>query len=119
LKRVLIVHADLLLSQGIESLLSREKDLVLRSVHIKILRSWDGLINRFNPNVIILDENVARRELYNLIALIRKSDEYKVIVVSVKKNRVFIYQKQESVVHGASDLVDVIRGEQGHLQLIY
>jgi len=107
LKKVLIIHRDLLLGIGIESLLVREKDLIVKGITISSTMSSD--IENFRPNVIVLDETSSFGELNRIFEMLKDCPELRVIVINLRNNQVSVYNKREISITQSNDLVYAIK----------
>ena len=114
MKRVLIVSSGLLLTSGVDSLLSREADLDIRSLEVDG-HNEDTLITqiaRFKPEVVVLDGSWKSHQLSRLLAELRDCRKFRVIVIDGKENLMHIFDKQVVEVSRGGDLVTAIRRAQ-------
>lgn len=111
LKKVLLIHSDLLLLSGVESLLTHEDDLHLASADLNDRALLIDTIAQLQPNVIICDEYVRLKDQSVLCGLINECSELRLLIVSVKNNHILVYDKQAISITGSRDLITAIRGE--------
>lgn len=109
MKRVLIVTSELLLREGVESLLSREVDIKVFSTQFFDESTLAQEIDQHQPDVVILDERLEYTDLANLFDLLIDYPKIRVMVVNVIDNKVNVYDKSEFVVSHSYDLVSAIR----------
>lgn len=107
LKRVLVVHRDLLLGIGIESLLEREKDLLVMG--IAITSNMNSDIENFHPNVIVLDETLSFGDLNRIFETLQDGPELRVMVINLQNNHVTVYDKREISITQSNDLIYAIK----------
>ena len=107
LKKVLVVHSDLMLGAGIENLLAREKDILVMGTSVTTNMSSD--IDKFRPNVIVLDETLSFEDLGRVFDLLKDCPELRVMVINLQDNRVNIYNKREISISQSTDLVYAIK----------
>ena len=109
MKRVLIVTSELLLREGVESLLSREVDINVYSTQFIDESTLAHEIDHYQPDVVILDERLEYTDLTHLFDLLIDYPRIRVMVVNVIDNKVNVYDKSEFEVSHAYDLVSAIR----------
>ena len=109
MKNVLIVVSQSYIGQGIESLLSRESDLKVDCTRFLDEGSLNVQIERYCPNVVILDDSLLSSELINLANLLMGYPKIRVLVLSVLDNRMSVYDRKEVIVSKSLDLVTAIR----------
>lgn len=115
MKRVLLVTSELLLSEGIESLLSREVDLIVYSIQFEGETELADEIDHYQPDVVILDERLEYSDLTNLFDLLIDYPRIRMMVVNVIDNKVNVYDKSEFEILHSNDLVFAIRQESAHV----
>jgi len=108
LKRVLVICSELVLSAGIERLLAREMDFSVITIAPADVTAIKEEVERFQPNVVIWDENRPFSELTTVLNLARYP-ELRVLVVNLHDNRVHVYAKQEFLLNQGTDLVEAVR----------
>ncbi len=109
MKRVLLVTSELLLRQGIVSLLSREVDINVLSINYVDEKTLFHEIDQYNPDVVILDERMEYTDLTHLFNLLIDYPILRVMVLNVIDNKVNIYDKTEIEVSRSYDLISAIR----------
>ena len=109
MKRVLIVTSELLLRQGIASLLSHEVDINVLSINYVNEKTLIQEIDQFNPDVVILDESLEYRDLTILLDVLIDHPRIRLMVVNVIDNKINVYDKSEFEVSHSYDLISAIR----------
>ena len=109
MKRVLIVTSELLLREGIASLLSREGDINVHSTQFQDESTLAKDIDHYQPDVVILDERMEYSDLTKLFDLLIDYHSIRMMVVNVIDNKVNVYDKSEFEVSHSYDLVSAIR----------
>ena len=112
MKRVAVILSEFLIGRGVESLLSRDTDLIVTSL------SYDGNggesiihhINRYEPNVVIIDESLQNDDSWNVFNQLLEFPKLRVLVLSVRDNRIEIYDRKEILVSQSADLLSAIKG---------
>lgn len=109
MKRVLLVTSELLLRQGIVSLLSREVDINVLSINYVDEKTLIHEIDQYNPDVVILDERMEYRDLTKLFDVLIDHPRIRMMVVNVIDNKVNVYDKSEFEISHSYDLISAIR----------
>ncbi len=109
LKRVLIVTSELLLREGIASLLSREGDFNVSTTNYIDEKTLIHEIDQNIPDVVILDERMEFSDLTILFNLLIDYPKLRVMVLSVIDNKVNVYDKAEIELSHSYDLISAIR----------
>jgi DNA-binding NarL/FixJ family response regulator len=108
-RRVLIVENQTLLGAGVHNLVGDETGLEVRGVsphdHTELIRD----IQRFQPDIVILNKVSQLIAPLNLLAALENHTQLQLIVVSADDNRVCIYAKRQLLVKRAADFIDIIR----------
>lgn len=107
MKRVLLIHSNLWLATGVESLLSREKDLELAGVSLNNVSSLFDVFEKFKPEVVILDLSLTH--LTTILRFVTDNFEIRLILLSVQDNFIHLIHCHKIPVLGVGDLVAVIR----------
>ena len=110
MKRILMVNSDLLLSAGVESLLSNEIDFGLRRIILDHEINLSDELNRFQPDTVIMDESLMMSEPSALMGLLKNRPDMRVIVLQVRENQLQIYKRHDVPISCVEDLVAVVRG---------
>ena len=109
MRRVLIVENQTLLGAGVHNLVGDETGLEVRGVsphdHTELIRD----IQRFQPDIVILNKVSQLIAPLNLLAALENHTQLQLIVVSADDNRVCIYAKRQLLVKRAADFIDIIR----------
>ena len=109
MKRVLVICNEVLLLAGVESLLARELDLDVCTIALGEGNHFISEIERFEPQVVVLDERLVLSRFSLLLELLNRFPELSVMVVDDKENLLHIYDKHEVAVRQGTDLVSAIR----------
>lgn len=109
MKKVIVLLSESLIGKGVESILSREKDLSVTSTSFIDDATLNQQIERDQPDVVILDERLEIADLSCMVGLLKENPELRVIVVEEQQNLIHVYQKQEIIVTRVADLIDTIR----------
>jgi DNA-binding NarL/FixJ family response regulator len=113
LKRVLVFQSDQLLLAGVESLLAREMDMNVSTITLSDGNQLISEIEQFEPEVVVMDENLVLSRFSLILDLFRGFPELRVMVVDDKENLLHIYDKHEVTVRQGKDLVSAIRHSNG------
>ena len=111
MKRVLVVHNDSPISAGVESILSHQDSLVIEGFTPANKMDLSRQIERFKPDVVVLDTSLPFSTLSRLLKLLSKCPLIRVIVLNIEDNQVQVYDKHQVWVESASDLVAIISRE--------
>jgi DNA-binding NarL/FixJ family response regulator len=111
LKRVLVFRGENLLTAGVESLLTREDDLLVLGVanNCDDGFSFEHEIELFHPSVVILEESSLSADFSFIYEVLKKYPQLRVIVVDEGDNLVHILDKRAITVAQSTDLIEVIR----------
>jgi DNA-binding NarL/FixJ family response regulator len=112
-RRVLVIDHQLLLGAGVQGLLSDEAGLDVIGVSPADPLELAQDVRRYQPDVVVLDENSRLGSPAGLLASLEDYPELHMVVVSADDNRVCIYGKQEVLMTQAADLLGIIRGDAG------
>ena len=110
-KRVLVIYSDHLLAAGVESLLTRQGNLTVMSASIHRRNLLTREIERFQPDVVVLDESLQFTDFPQLLELLKDYPKLRVIVVDTVDNIMHIYDKHQIAVTHGNDLVSAIQKE--------
>ena len=106
--RVLVSHCGSILRLGIESLLSPESSLTVVSADPAGEGELYELVERFQPNILILGECALISQRSILTTLLLEYPNLWVFSISAASNWLHVYQKQDILITQATDLVHVI-----------
>jgi DNA-binding NarL/FixJ family response regulator len=111
LKRVLVFRGENLLAAGVESLLTRQDDLLVLGVanNCDDAFSFEHEIELFHPSVVILEESSLSADFSFIYEVLKKYPQLRVIVVDEGDNLVHIFDKRAITVAQSTDLIEVIR----------
>jgi len=109
MRRVLILDNQLLVGAGIQLLLSGEADLEIIGLPSLNCEDLAQLINKLEPDVIVLDEINHLTHLAGLLALLNNFSRLRIVVVRVQDDLIQIYDKQEVLVTRSGQLSNIIR----------
>jgi DNA-binding NarL/FixJ family response regulator len=116
LKRVLVFRGENLLAAGVESLLTREDDLLVLGVanNCDDGFSFEHEIELFHPSVVILEESSLSADFSFIYEVLKKYPQLRVIVVDEGDNLVHILDKRAITVVQSTDLIEVIRRDHNY-----
>ena len=109
MKNVLVVINKLLFGVGLESLLSTEKDLNVKSIPYQNEKTLSEEIQHYKPHVVLVDESIKRTTLPKLLDVLTGLPNIRVLVVNTKENKVQIYDKHEIDIIRSRDLISVVK----------
>lgn len=109
MKRVLVICDGLIIGSGIESILSREDDLILMHNVLTTERALKKEIESFTPDVIIIDENLKIWDLSRLLSLLKRVPAVRLMILALNENRVQIFDKQDVLINQLADFVNEVR----------
>ena len=110
MKRILMVNSELLLSAGVESLLSNEIDFGLKRIMLDNEIDLSDELNRYQPDTVIMDESLMMTDPSALMGLLKNGPDMRVIVLQVRENQLQIYKRHDVSISCVEDLVTVVRG---------
>jgi hypothetical protein len=108
LKRVLVVHNNLLLVAGVESLLLRQLDLVVKGTPFISKKALIQEINHFHPHVILLDYSLQISEIIFCIFSMPGFQDIRVMAVNIENNYVHIFDKYQIEVRQGKDFLNAL-----------
>jgi DNA-binding NarL/FixJ family response regulator len=116
LKRVLVFRGENLLAAGVESLLTRQDDLLVLGVanNCDDAFSFEHEIELFHPSVVILEESSLSADFSFIYEVLKKYPQLRVIVVDEGDNLVHILDKRAITVVQSTDLIEVIRRDHNY-----
>ena len=106
---VLVLQRNLLLSSGIESLLSKDLGLIVETIALGENKNLIREIERYKPQVVVMDEKLAHSQFSILLDLLDGFPELCVMVADEKENQVHVIDKYVVSLGRAGDLVSAIR----------
>ncbi len=109
LRRVLIISQGSLLSEGVESLMTRQDDVEVVRVRSKSVANVMAEIERLRPHAIIFDDSKQFAELARFASILNVNSEIQFIVVREDSNFIQVYQQHQILITQVSDLVSLIR----------
>ncbi len=115
MRRVLMVRTNLAVDVGLAGLLRQEPDLEVHSVTYKNQTTFLRDITRFQPNVILLNEDgpVSPAQLHKLLAGVLSRSSMRIVVINIRSSVIDVYDshgRQQVVVTHINDLKACIRG---------
>lgn len=112
MKKVAVILSEYLIGKGVKSLLSQDTDLIVTSIPYNGDED-DGVIQHIEshePSVVIIDESLLHENLGNLLfSQLLDFPKLRVLVLSVRDNRVNIYNREEVHVSHSADLISAIK----------
>lgn len=109
MKRVLVVINKLLLRVGLESLLAGEQDLHVKSIQFKNETALAEEIQRFAPDVVLVDENVGLLNNANILGKLLDFPNIRVLIVYSRENRMQKIEKREITISESLDFINAIQ----------
>ncbi len=109
LTNVLVILGDSFIGKGVESLLSKERDLLVLSLLFEDTPTLNRQIESLQPDVIIMDEELVNNEVFDLYHLLSGNPGLCMLVLSMQDNRVSLYKREEILVSHSNDLIAAIR----------
>jgi chemotaxis response regulator CheB len=109
MQRILILENQRLVGAGIQFLLDGEADLDVIGISFHDSEELAQIINKSEPDVIVLDEVGHLTHLTRLLPLLNDWTKLRIVVVSGQDNLIRIYSRQEVFVTRASQLINIIR----------
>ena len=106
--RVLVISTEQPLWAGVKSILGKESNLDLISLPVGDNESLLQMIEYVKPAVIVVDEKFPMQELAMVLDLRRTYAELRVIVISLRENRLQIYDKKDVLVSGLGDFIQAV-----------
>jgi DNA-binding NarL/FixJ family response regulator len=106
--RVLIVENQLLLGAGLQSLLIDETDLDVIGTSPSDQPELVEQIKRIRPDVVLLDVDSRLTDPADLLTCLENYPKLRVLVVSSDDHLIRIYDKQEVLIRGASQLANLL-----------
>lgn len=104
-KRIIVLESENMLSAGVASLLSSNGQLNVICMAFD-QENFSEVINRFQPEVIIIDDGLLDRNRDAYANAIRNCPRLRTIVLSLGLNHVQIYDKELIHVRKLDDLLD-------------
>jgi DNA-binding NarL/FixJ family response regulator len=114
--RVFILYNHHLFARGVESLLSKEREVEVVGMERDQRQTLDK-IRLLDPDVILVDSSThPEASSITIPEIFQKAPNARVISLSLRENGIDIYDKQHVVASGPQDLLRVIR-RGGELEL--
>jgi DNA-binding NarL/FixJ family response regulator len=109
LKKVLVVVNASVVIEGIESILSRETDLLVLSTVFVDQESLYHKVKEHRPDAIVIEQGLLFSGQINLLTLLTSSKRVRILVLNVRDNDVNIYDHNATPIFHSSDLISSIR----------
>lgn len=106
--RVLIITEDSIFSNGLELLLVLQENLETIGTAPADLPAITAEIKRTQPDVVIINEDLATANPQLVMSLLKAHPDLRVITLSLEGNRINVYDNREVTVTTSDDLVAVI-----------
>jgi DNA-binding NarL/FixJ family response regulator len=107
--RVFILYNHHLFARGVESLLSKEREVEVVGMERDQRQTLDK-IRLLDPDVILVDSSThPEASSITIPEIFQKAPNARVISLSLRENGIDIYDKQHVVASGPQDLLRVIR----------
>lgn len=107
--RVLIIENQLLLGAGLQSLLSGETDLDVIGISPRNQLELVREIRQLQPDIVFLDKDSRLTDATDLLTFLENFPELRVVVINANDHLVRIYNKRETRLCQATDLLGIIR----------
>ncbi|MCJ7700315.1 MAG: hypothetical protein MUO62_01925 [Anaerolineales bacterium] len=109
MKRVLVVINKLLFGVGLESLLSQEQDLSVKSIPFKNKKTLVKEIRQYEPNVVLVDESIRTTNMPTIFDILTGFPDIRLLVINTRENSIQVYDKQEIQVTRSLDFITAIK----------
>ena len=107
-KRIFILSRRSLFHQGIETLLSQESEIEIVG-HETEPNAVVECIQTFNPDVVLLNLDDPEPDLSSpVLCVLRDMSEIRIVGLSLKENKICIFQGENKQVHQLDDLFNAI-----------
>jgi DNA-binding NarL/FixJ family response regulator len=107
-KRVFILSRRSLFHQGIETLLSEKAEFEIVGQDAEPSEAVE-CIQAFNPDVIILNLDDPELDLSSpVLCVLRERVDTRIVGLSLKENKICVFQGENKQVHQLDDLFDAI-----------
>jgi hypothetical protein len=103
------VYSDLLLSPGVERLISASDEFCLKGVAIKDKQVLSEEIHHFQPDMVIMDESSSFTAPSTIIEMLKNRPQMRLIVIKIRDNQLQVYNRVEFSVSCFEDLLSIIR----------
>lgn len=111
MKRIFILSSHPLFSQGVETLLRREKDLEFVCREADIDKAIDR-IKELRPDVVILDHGSPTCAQAPVVMRILEEElRIKIIGLHLETNTICIYREEQRIIQEVDDLVKAIESD--------
>jgi len=108
MKRIFILSRRTLFHQGIETLLLQEAKLEIVGQDTEPSAAVE-CIQKFNPDVIILNLDDPEPDLSSpVLCVMREKAGIRIVGLSLKENKICVFQGEDKVVHRLEDLFSAI-----------
>ena len=110
--RVLIIEDDTLFSNGVKTLLARQKNLEIIGATSGNIQNITAEIERTQPNAIIINDNLSIVHPHLILNLFKTYPTLRIITLSLTNSHANIYDNRAIIVTTVDDLVTVITDTQ-------
>ena len=108
MKRIFILSRRTLFHQGIETLLLQEAKLEIVGQDTEPSNAVE-CIQKFNPDVIVLNLDDPEPDLSSpVLCVIREKANIRIVGLSLKENKICVFQGEDKKVHQLEDLFNAI-----------
>lgn len=107
--RVVVIGGEQPLWVGIVSMLGKESNLDLINLPLDDGEALLSKVNELKPAVIILDEKYSSVDPSLILGLQKIFSELRVVVISSRENRLWIYDKRHILVSDLGDFISVVQ----------
>lgn len=102
-KRILVVESEMLLSQGLISLLSSRPGLEVKGVYYAGLSHLVSEIEAFIPDVVLIRQQCLAEYFRDLLPVLMIHPEIRLVSFSPENNFLHVYARQEVQVKESAD----------------
>lgn len=114
MSHVLVVESGLLLDEGVERLLKRERDLQVSGIAYADDASFLQDVSALRPDVILLNAEgpLDSMRILELLSGLPSLVSLRLIVVRPDDNQIDVYEKKRVIVASRDDLLNLIRQDE-------
>ena len=107
--RVLVLNSEQPLWVGILAILGKETNLDMICLPSSDQKALQQKIDHLKPAVIVIDEKFPSADLEMILGMQKTCSELRVVVVSLRENRLQIYDKRAVVIRELRDFVAAVQ----------
>lgn len=106
--RVLLIESGRFIGGVIHSLFERCEKITVIEAHPQDSIALMSEVDRVMPEVVVLDDTLKFDYLDDLLAYLRKANNFRIIIVDTGANQVEVYQKSKVPVLKTDDFITII-----------